>query len=171
MNRFLVCSDIHRRIENFRYALTEGKMEGIEGVIIAGDVEVDYSVIRDLMSEVFGEEVIGVKLYIVKGNCDGSNLAGVDDMITFNLNEKVTCLLTHGHKYQVKYDLDTLEYVSSYRKAKVAIYGHTHMYDNHVSGGVRFINPGALCGGFDKPSYIILTVDGSHVDVLKRVIN
>lgn len=165
MYRYLVCSDIHRRIENFKYALKEASADGLDGIICAGDIEVDSSILIDLANEV------GAKLYLVKGNCDSSNVAGFQEMITFNVSEKLTCLLTHGHKYQVKYDMDTLQYVAQYRKVDIAIYGHTHIYDDQKVGNIRYINPGALCGGYSKPSYVLLTIDGKNIDVLKRVIN
>ncbi len=171
MQRFLVCSDIHGKIKNFEYALREALYENIDGVILAGDFEMDISTIKALINELSGENC-GVKLYAVRGNCDSSGMAqGAPDFQLFNLNDKVKCFLTHGHNYQVKYDLDTLQYVAEYKGAAVCVYGHTHIYEDRVIGKTRFINPGALRGGFDKPSYALLTVDGTKIDVLKRVIN
>ena len=163
MYRFLVCSDIHRNLENFKYALEEAYGEGVDGVIIAGDTEIDTGIIEELVWDA------GADLYIVKGNCDyGSDLK---DMVTFELPGGVPCMLTHGHRYYVKSDLYTLSSVADNLKVKLVIYGHTHMYDDTTMGRIRFINPGALCGGyFSQASYVLMTIDNGKIDILKRVI-
>ncbi|MCQ2528835.1 MAG: metallophosphoesterase [Saccharofermentans sp.] len=163
MYRILVCSDIHRNIENFKYALEEAYGEGVDEVLIAGDIEVDPAVIEELVEDA------GATLRIVKGNCD----YGLDlkDMLTFELPGGVNCLLTHGHRYYVKSDLYTLAEVANNMKANLVIYGHTHIYDDTFMGKVHFVNPGALCGGYFSPaSYVLMTIDGGRVDVIKRVI-
>lgn len=164
MYRFLVCSDIHRNMENFKYALEEAYGEGVDGVIIAGDTEVETCLIEELVEDA------GAQLYIVKGNCDyGQN--DLRDMVTFELPGGITCMLTHGHRYHVKSDLYTLASVADNLGANLVIYGHTHVYDDCSMGKIRFVNPGALCGGyFSNASYILMTIDNGRIDILKRVI-
>ena len=165
MYRYLVCSDIHGNISNFEYALREASAEGVDGVIVAGDTEMSTGKLEEMV------EAIGAKLYLVKGNCDYSNAAGLRDMITFELPHGKTCLLTHGHRYHVKSDLYTLAAVADNLKADLVIYGHTHVYDDMSMGKVRLINPGALCGGYySQASYILMTVYDKGIDILKRTI-
>lgn len=166
MHRFLVCSDIHRDMENFKYALREASAEGVEGVFIAGDTELSSALLHEMC------ENIGAKLYLVRGNCDYSNAVGVEDLLTINLPGNHKCLLTHGHRQQVKSDTDLLMYVAQNHECDLAIYGHTHMYDDSSRGGVRLINPGSLGSSFwGSSSYILMTIDNNgRVDILKRVI-
>lgn len=152
MSRYLICSDIHRKINNFRLALEEAGKDGLDGVIIAGDFELDTSEIVDLVPR-------SSTLRIVKGNCDGSNAYGIPLLATFKIG-KFNFLLTHGHNYQVKSDLDTLMYVASYQKANVVIYGHTHEYDDHIKKNMRFLNPGSVGSSYyQSATYMIMTID------------
>lgn len=168
MNRYLVCSDIHGNLENFKYALKEASMDPLDGVIIAGDIEMDVEVIRALV-ESSDANGVPTKLYIVCGNCDRRR-SDVQDMISFTFPDGKKCMLTHGHRYGVKGDLDMLGMVADNIGAQVAIYGHTHSFDDHTYGRVRFINPGALCGGFYNPTYVLMTLYNGKIDILKRTI-
>ncbi|MCQ2531500.1 MAG: YfcE family phosphodiesterase [Saccharofermentans sp.] len=165
MNRYLVCSDIHGQIENFKYALKEASMDGLDGVLIAGDTELEPSVLQDLVNET------GAKLYLVRGNCDYAYGRNLRDFLTITLPGGIVCMLTHGHKYSVKSDVFTLVSVADNLGANLVIYGHTHSYDDSKIGSMRVVNPGALCGSFfSHPSYILMTIDGNRIEMLRRVI-
>lgn len=165
MKRYLICSDIHGNTSDFAYALREATRDPLDGVFVAGDIEVDSSDIKELVDKV------GCPFYLVKGNCDSTSVLGYKDMMVIDLPDGIKCMLTHGHRYHVKNDLYILADVANSVGANLVIYGHTHMYDDCKMGKLRLLNPGALCGSYFGPgSYMQMTIDKGRVDVIKRVI-
>ncbi len=75
----------------------------------------------------------------VDGNCDYGN--NKDKVIEIEGN---TILLTHGDKYQVKYDLGNLYFKALEVSANIVLYGHTHIQSKIEYNGILFLNPGAL---------------------------
>ena len=167
--KYFVCSDIHRRTDNFRKALSEAVSSDLGGVVIAGDLEVSTSEINDIVYSVCGK-ICNPKLYMVKGNCDYNDI-GLENEITFRLPGGINCMLTHGHKYNVKMNRDILSYAASSKECQVVIYGHTHNYDDSFVGPVRMINPGCICGGyFGDGGYIIMDVDDGIINTKHKLL-
>ena len=48
MKRYLICSDIHGNIDNFKIALKEAFLDPIDGVLIAGETEIDSDSLYDI---------------------------------------------------------------------------------------------------------------------------
>lgn len=169
MCRYLIVSDIHRKINNFKIALEDAYSKPLDGVIIAGDMELDAMLLVELIKAMAPEDK-KPSIYMVKGNCDGSNAAGIPEMTTIDLNENIRLLLTHGHNYMVKNDLDTLTYVADYRHANLVIYGHTHEYDDHIKNGIRFLNPGSVGSGYyGHCTYMIMSIEnGTRIIIGKK---
>lgn len=172
MCRYLIVSDIHRKINNFKLALEDAYSKPLDGVIIAGDMELDVTLLVELIKAMAPEGKVP-SIHLVKGNCDGSNAAGIPDMTTFEINENIKVLLTHGHKYMVKSDLDTLTYVASYQNANLVIYGHTHEYDDHIKSGIRFLNPGSIGSGYyGHLTYMLMSIEkGNRIIIGKKELN
>ena len=59
-------------------------------------------------------------------------------------HEGLKILLTHGHLYYVKRNLDLLVDKAKSLDVNICIFGHTHMRYSKVIKGVLFLNPGAL---------------------------
>lgn len=168
MKRYLICSDIHGKIENFKKALKEANLDPLDGVIIAGDLEYSTNEIWNLVTACDSNGRPS-DIYMVKGNCDGYETS-LRDLLTFDL-PGVRCLLTHGHKYHVKNELDLLSMIAMNNQANLVIYGHTHEYDDHMMGRIRFLNPGSIgINHFGKPSYMLMTIDNGRIEVIKREI-
>lgn len=89
----------------------------------------------DIIAETFKGRIIKVK-----GNCDFS---------VFEPSEKVEIienkkfLITHGHTYDVKYNLNELKFGAKTIGADVALYGHTHISSIDYEEGIWYINPGS----------------------------
>ena len=79
----------------------------------------------------------------VKGNCDYANLPLVK---VIEIKGK-KFLLTHGHLYDVYFDIFKLYLLAKEHNADYVLYGHTHMQLLEEYEGVTFINPGALKEG------------------------
>ena len=151
MKKFFVCSDIHGRLAFLKSILL--KQQGLDGIIIAGDLELESYQITDLVYDLFPG---GCSICMVAGNCDryspSASLLAEDE--TFRLSEKHTLLLTHGHRYHVP-RTDLLSYKAEETGADVVIFGHTHCPHRSEENGILFLNPGAIRNG----QYLILTID------------
>ena len=77
--------------------------------------------------------------------------------------------MTHGHRYGVHYGREQLAEAALQKGAKLALYGHTHIFRDEEIDGVRLINPGSptLPRGGGSPSYAVLDLTSGE---LKRVI-
>lgn len=98
------------------------------------------------------------KILNVKGNCDYSNSVPSDIVEDI---DKYRFLITHGHNYDVKYNLSRLKDKAFEEKANVVLYGHTHMSNIIYEEGIWFINPGSP----------VLSRDGSNSVALIEIKN
>ncbi|GFZ32471.1 phosphoesterase [Clostridium zeae] len=80
------------------------------------------------------------KVYGVKGNCDFSNNYPLD-MIVEILDKKI--FITHGHKYNVKYDLNSIYFKAKEVAADAALFGHTHQSLVTQHSNIWLVNPGS----------------------------
>lgn len=88
----------------------------------------------------------------VKGNCD---LDGNDE-IALNINNKKV-FITHGNKYNVKYDYERLIYRALEVCADIVFFGHTHNQIAFVEEDILFINPG------NYPDFYVEIVDNDII--------
>lgn len=147
MLRYLVCSDIHRRKDLYEKVLEKEK--NIDGVIIAGDLEMEADRVR---------EMTPVPVYMVAGNCDGWDAPELPLVISFAAGSH-RIMVTHGHRFSVPW-LGELEKEARKRKADIVIFGHTHCHFDQIQKGVRYLNPGSLRYSRDngKRSYLLMTL-------------
>lgn len=90
----------------------------------------------------------------VRGNCDwGSDAPEVLTPVEAGL----TIFMTHGHRYNVKYTLDSLANAAHFAGAGLALFGHTHEAEYRVMGDVTLFNPGAA--GRGSRTYGMITVE------------
>ncbi|MGG5462933.1 metallophosphoesterase [Clostridium sp. B9] len=80
------------------------------------------------------------KVYAVVGNCDYEKNGEVEQVIEI---EGKKFLITHGHKYAVKYGLDRIFYRGMELGVDGVIFGHTHRKIAIQEGGLWIINPGS----------------------------
>jgi putative phosphoesterase len=80
------------------------------------------------------------KVYGVKGNCDFSN-EYPSEMLVQVLDKKF--FITHGHKYNVKYDLNSIYFKAMEVEADAALFGHTHQSLITQERNLWIINPGS----------------------------
>lgn len=112
MQRIMVVSDTHGRLENLAEALSrEGKLDML---IHLGDFEGDDEVIC---------EMANCKVLMVPGNNDF--FSTLNREIETQIG-KYHVLLTHGHYYYVSLDLKTLHDEGIARGFDIVMFGHTH---------------------------------------------
>ena len=104
--------------------------------------------------------VAACPILAVRGNCDFS---GKDVDFAVWEGHKIMC--THGHNYDVKYSLDTLDRAAAEAGADIVFYGHTHVPDITHLNGRWLINPGSLTrprDDFDR-TFCILHLDKNRI--------
>ncbi|MCR5098094.1 MAG: metallophosphoesterase [Lachnospiraceae bacterium] len=129
--KILVVSDTHGSADGFSKAV---EAEHPDQVFHLGDIMGQ--------KELF-EEIAGVPVYAVKGNCD-SFFSDLPEDLCIDIGRH-RAYLAHGHRHDVRYSMDILVTDAQANIADVAIYGHTHVPQNTPSyNGVTIINPGSL---------------------------
>jgi len=91
-------------------------------------------------------------VYCVAGNCDVFSAEGEEKIIKLG---GYTFLITHGHRYSVKSNLNKIVSRGKEIGANFVCYGHTHNANYIESDGLYIINPGA----FQKGKCVMLSID------------
>ena len=146
--RILIVSDTHGKLRYFKEML---ERTGTPDLLIhLGDSEGQHEEIARLA---------GCPVEIVRGNCDYSSELPQDKLIDIG---KYRVFLTHGHRYQVNFGLQTLAEAARLRGADIAMYGHTHVPMLHYGKDVTILNPGSLTlprqDGFFR-TYMLMEID------------
>lgn len=76
----------------------------------------------------------------VRGNCDYSQSVPCDKIEVIDGKK---FFITHGHRYDIKYDLSRLKSNAIKYKADIVLYGHTHVSCINFENGIWFLNPGS----------------------------
>ena len=157
--RIGVISDTHNNLYFLDMAVK--KMGKIDMLIHLGD---NYN------DAVKANEIYKLPLEYVSGNNDyGYESIAYQTLI---LNGK-RILITHGHRYRVYYDLNTLYYKALEEKADMVLYGHTHRQSIEWIGNVLFVNPGSPSLPRDgKPGAAVVSIDengGFDVEMISLI--
>lgn len=146
MTKILVFSDSHGNIANMVAAVREINPDMIFHL---GDCWSDGVALHKRYPD--------ITMVQVPGNCD----CVMEPLERFLVIEGVKLLLCHGHAYNVKSSLLSLEYAAREKRADIALYGHTHMVGMDWSNGIRLYNPGSIgAPRFNNPAaYGVLTLD------------
>lgn len=150
--RIGIVSDTHGSYERLEQAAAE--MGPIDLLLHAGDGARDAE--RWCIAH-------SVEAYYVKGNCD---FGPYTEEVAFPVAGR-RVLLTHGHLYGVKNDLQRLAYRGRELQVDVAVFGHTHLATHTDAMGVKLVNPGSLSGGRSRSgaTYALLHLSPDCVEV------
>jgi putative phosphoesterase len=147
--RLLVISDTHGN-----YPLAVEVLEG------AGPVDVIIHLGDEIEDARMIEAIIGRPLVKVPGNCD----LGEEGARALSLScDGTKFFITHGDRYQVKAGLAHLHKKAAKEKARIVLYGHTHVAAIVEIDGILFVNPGALSAKCSTPSYATITISAGEV--------
>lgn len=117
-------------------------------IIFFSDLHNDIKVLENLLEKEQGvfyclgdsklseDQLDKYKINSVLGNCDNIDLPLE---LVLNIDDK-KILLVHGHKFNVKYNLNNLYFYSKSMDCDYVIYGHTHIQ----SKDDNLYNPGSL---------------------------
>ena len=115
---------------------------------------------HDRDAEVLREEFPEIPLYNVCGNCDIAPIAPETEIVPMG---PVKAFITHGHLYNVNYNIDSLVYAAEEMGCKIAMFGHTHSVMQQDVGGVRVINPGTAGKGRDLTWALVEVLDNGGI--------
>lgn len=158
--RILVFSDSHTQIENMT-AVIEG-MEDVNFIFHLGDHTDD--------AEKIEEKFPDIPLYNVRGNNDYDRTPLVQKVHIGG----VTFVLTHGHKENVYFTLQSLAYLAEVHDGNMVLFGHTHATLFAEVEGIAFLNPGSISSPRDGrvPTFAIIDVeDGAYECHLMEYVN
>ncbi len=162
---FLIASDIHGSAVWCRRLLDAFRDSGADRLVLLGDI-LYHGPRNDLPDGYDPKAVIAMlsplkdRVLAVRGNCDTE----VDQMVLpFPILADYAVLslggrlyyLTHGHKFSP----DNPPPLSA---GDTLLYGHTHIPDDTVKDGIRFVNPGSVSipKAGSGHSYMLLSDDG-----------
>ncbi len=128
--RIFVVSDTHGNINDFIHVAKT--LERPDLIIHLGDYVEDGLEI---------EKQMGVEVVVVKGNCD-FYAPDFDDEKTITIENK-KIFITHGHKYNVKFDTSRIFYKGKEEDADLVLFGHTHYPELEEKDGTIILNPGS----------------------------
>ena len=131
--KILIFSDTHSNTEDPIEIIR--KEPEVNAIIHSGDCEKDADIIHQAFPN--------IPMYSVPGNCDILS-SNPDDLIVTLEGKKV--LITHGHKYAVKYGLTSLKNKAHYEEFDLVVFGHTHISLIEYFGNTVIVNPGSLKG-------------------------
>ena len=152
-----IISDTHRHIGDANTLInTLGR---VDMIIHLGDNVEDVKI----LSSVYKGKIISVR-----GNCDFSK--EIPSELVENIAEK-RFFITHGNKYNVKYDLAKLRYRALELDADIVLFGHTHVSQIEYIDGIWFINPGSpSLPRNGVRSVAVVSVEGDKiVPVIKKI--
>lgn len=152
MLRVLVVSDTHGRLGPVQYVVEQLGGE-VDLILHAGDHYRDADSLAYLL-EIPARGVIG--------NCDWPGDGPLEDILVVGGNR---IFLTHGHRYGVKGGTGAVLKRAKELKAKVAIYGHTHIAELQEEDGIIILNPGSPVQprGESRASVGLLEIDGDEI--------
>ena len=149
--KIIVLSDTHGDIYNMLDVLE--KEAPYDMVIHCGDICGAYERLR---------AKVDCTLHVVAGNMDYDPFMEREKLIDIG-NYKA--ILTHGHRYNLHGDLDSLFYLAAENNADFVFFGHTHVPMIREEGPVTLINPGSLTQPRQherKPTYIVGIIEAGE---------
>lgn len=128
--KIFVVSDTHGYVDGFLNKIKD--MEKPDLIIHLGDYVEDG---KDIKRET------GIETIIVKGNGDFFQRGYMNDKIIDLGNKKF--FITHGHKYNVRREINNLFYRAKEVEADIILFGHTHIPILMRESGIIIMNPGS----------------------------
>ena len=121
----------------------------IHAVLHAGDTQKDNE-------DYYNDICDGVLFVSVRGNND-FNDAPMERKL--KLGGK-SILLTHGHRYNVYFGIQSICSAAMEKQCDIVVYGHTHQRNHQKGEDLEVINPGSLTGiRSSLRSYAVLVID------------
>ena len=107
-----------------------------------------------------------VRVHMVPGNCDSARTFDAPPLVMCYDIAGVRVFMTHGHLHGVKQDIYHLLADAWEKKAKMALFGHTHeAVCYQMEDGLWVLNPGS-CKTFDG-SVALIEAEGGKISACR----
>lgn len=144
--RILVFSDSHGALHSVLSVIE--RHPDINEIFFLGDSTKDIDAVK--------KQFNNKNFYIVSGNCDFCSEFPSSQIKTIENNRIFFC---HGHRYGVKYTLESIKATARENNCVLALFGHTHCSLTAYDDGLYIVNPGSLSSPRDgKKSYAIIDI-------------
>ena len=155
MIELLVMSDTHGDTSLAEKVLK--KHQDADIVIHLGDYFRDADRLHELYPKIRFETVYGNSDYMI-GEVPIEKLLEIE-------GQRV--LLTHGHRYSVKWGIDRLHAKAQYENIQLLLFGHTHISQMEYGPGYILVNPGSISDprGGDDETYAVVIIDHAKINV------
>jgi uncharacterized protein len=152
-----IVSDTHNNIEIAEKAVSIFKKSSVDLVVHAGDIT------SSKMLRLFKD--FRCKFVLGNGDIDDEALNDQAAKLGFGKIESSSTFEAGGKKIIVFHGNDVPQFRAAMASGEYdyVIKGHTHMFENYLSGKTRVINPGALYGA-DVFTIAILDTDTGRVE-------
>ena len=103
------------------------------------------------------EKTLQIPAYIVRGNCDDFSDGLEEQLVEL---DGWRFLLCHGHRYQVKDNLQRIYFRGLEQQVDFVLFGHTHQF-LYEEGDVTLLNPGSASRMnmvLNADSWVLLTL-------------
>jgi putative phosphoesterase len=153
--RIVVIGDTHGKIQGAIKALT--LIDKFDILVHTGDSSDDGLKLKNYTD---------APIYVVKGNCE----AGMAPTERFEIIKGVKLFITHGHRYKVKWDYQTLIYKALEIRPNIVLFGHTHVAHWFFEEDILFLNPGSLSlpRGEKGPTFAV--IDIANGEIIPRIV-
>lgn len=106
-----------------------------------------------------------LNMLMVKGNCDFNLNKKLPNLKIIKIN-KFKIMACHGHQFNVKQNLKTLQIMAQNLKINLVLFGHTHIKHLKKLNEIMFFNPGSLTlpRAANQPSFGIINI-ANKIDI------
>jgi putative phosphoesterase len=143
--RIFVCSDTHGNY-----------LETLQAISLAGAIDFIIHLGDEIDDATMLEQMTAIPTIKIAGNCDrcwDEKRERCEEIGGYRI------FLTHGDSYNVKSGLSELLAKASAERARIVLFGHTHVAIVQQIDGMLVINPGTMHQRSADKSFAILTIE------------
>ncbi len=145
------------------FADSHGKTGAVESLYKLHSDADKFFFLGDGVADVEKSSIPKSKLVIVSGNWDFPPPPDVP-LIDYVDVSGIYFSLCHGHKFDVKNNLNALALHAKQNNVDIALYGHTHIQKENTVNGVRLVNPGSIGGkGDGRLKYALIHIQNGQL--------